>query len=450
MSAIAHVLMEKGYRVSGSDLRCTEITRALQEKGLPVFKEHNPANLDGVEAVVYSSAIPSNNPELVEARRRGLPLKHRSDMLACLLNDSTGIAVAGAHGKTTTTSMLGIILAESGLDPTVLIGALSDDLTGNAVAGKGPYVVAEACESDHSFLKYSPFAAIVTNIEPDHLENYDGDFNNLVQAYRQFLQNTKKEGFCMVYGDDPVLQSLKESVNPRVLTYGFSAGNMYRPQNIELYPGGSKFDLYYNGDKIARVTLSVPGEHNILNATAALSACHHMGLNINKLAQNLERFNGARRRFQVIGSSNNITVVDDYAHHPTEIITTLKTARLQNKKRNVVFFQPKRYTRTRFLFDEFTGAFTDADVLVMSEIFGFGESPIPGITTEALSESIEKNTGKKVTVVPYDHEAIIEKLLDILEPGDLAVTLGAGDDIAELAQKLYRTMEKACQLYHQA
>ncbi|MTI94122.1 MAG: UDP-N-acetylmuramate--L-alanine ligase [Firmicutes bacterium] len=443
MSAIARIMLERGYTVSGSDLRSTELTENLQRMGANIYRGHSRNYLRGADLVVYSSAVPNDNPELSAAREANMNLLHRADMLARIINEERGIAIAGAHGKTTTTSMMGLILSACGHDPTVMVGAFSDDLAGNARLGRGPFVVAEACESDHSFLKYNPYAAIITNVDPDHLENYDGDFDKLIDAYRQFLDKIKPDGFSVLCTDDPILAEMhKEVTGHRVYSYGFNQDADYRAYNLEFSPGGSTYDLCHQGEKLAEVRLSVPGEHNVLNSLAVLAVGHRLGLDVTALARAIVNFHGARRRFQVIGTHNDITVVDDYAHHPTEIIATLKAAKLQQKKRVVAFFQPKRYTRTQFLFKEFSTAFGDTDILVMSEIFPFGEAPIPGITSEALATAIEKNTGRPITLLPYKHALIVDKFMEILRPGDLAMIMGAGDDIADLAKKVFAAVQK--------
>lgn len=442
MSAIARIMLERGYTVSGSDIRSTELTQNLATMGATIFQGHTQKNLEGVDLVVYSSAVPWDNPELSAAKAGNLPLLHRAEMLAEIINDAKGLAVAGAHGKTTTTSMLGLVLAACGLDPTVMVGAFSDDLAGNARLGSGEYVVAEADESDNSFLKYTPYAAIITNVDPDHLENFGGDFENLKEAYRQFLTRIKPQGFSVLCTDDPILREMQHGQKHKVFSYGFNDDADYRAYNLEFSPQGSIYDLCYKGHKLADVELSVPGEHNVLNSLAVLAVGHQLGVDINRLARAIGNFHGARRRFQLMGHYNDIMVVDDYAHHPTEIKVTLKAAKLQNKKRVVAFFQPKRYTRTKFLFREFTEAFTDADILVLSEIFPFGEDPIPGITTEALAAAIEERTGVKAIQLPYRHSLIVDKLMEILKPGDVAMIMGAGDDIAELAKKVYAAIRE--------
>lgn len=442
MSAIARIMLERGYIVSGSDLRSTELTENLERMGATIYQGHATEYLGGAEMVVYSSAVPGDNPELSAAKNSKVELLHRADALAQIINDAKGLAVAGAHGKTTTTSMLGLTLAGCGLDPTVMVGAFSDDLAGNARLGCGPYVVAEADESDHSFLKYTPYAAIITNVDPDHLENFDGDFNKLIDAYRKFLDKVKPEGFSVLCTDDPILRDMQAGAKHKTFSYGFNNDADYRAFNLEFSPSGSTFDICYQGSKLAEVELSVPGEHNVLNALAVLATGHQLGIDITCLAKAIRNFHGARRRFQRIGQHNDILVVDDYAHHPTEIKATLRAAKLQEKKRVVAFFQPKRYTRTKFLFNEFTEAFADADILILSEIYPFGEDPIPGITSEALQEAIEAKTGREVILLPYRHSEIVAKLMEILEPGDLAMIMGAGDDIADLAKKVLAAIKE--------
>lgn len=442
MSAIARIMLERGYTVSGSDLRGSELTDNLRRMGARIFLGHAAENLAGAEIVVYSSAVPQDNPEIMGARRQGLELLHRADALATILNDSQGLAISGAHGKTTTTLMLGLALAACGTDPTVIVGAFSDDLAGNARLGSGAYVVAEADESDYSFLKYRPLGAIITNIDPDHLENYDGDYSKLIDAYKDFLTKVRPEGFSILCTDDPLLREMHSLARHQSFGYGFNPQADYRADDIVYGAAGCDFVASYRGQKLAPVSLSVTGEHNVLNALAVLATGHRLGLDVACLSRGLKDFRGARRRFQRLGEHNGILVVDDYAHHPTEILATLRTAKLQGKDRVVAFFQPKRYTRTKFLFDEFTAAFHDADVLILSEIYPFGEAPIPGITSDALKQAIEEKTGRAVTLLPYRHQEIVAQLLTILRPGDVAMIMGAGDDIADLAQKLLAALKQ--------
>lgn len=443
MSAIARIMLERGYTVSGSDLRSTELTESLERMGATIYQGHAREHLGGAEMVVYSSAVPGDNPELSAAKQSKITILHRADALAEIINEAKGLAVAGAHGKTTTTSMLGLTLAGCDLDPTVMVGAFSDDLAGNARLGAGPFVVAEADESDYSFLKYKPYAAIITNVDPDHLENYEGDYDKLIDAYRQFLDKVKPEGFSVLCTDDPILREMQKKAKHKSYSYGFNENADYRAFNLEFSPFGSTFDFCYQGEKLAPVELSVPGEHNVLNALSVLATGHQLGVDVHCLAWAIRNFHGARRRFQLIGEHNGITVIDDYAHHPTEIKATLHTAKLQKKKRVVAFFQPKRYTRTKFLFNEFTEAFGDADILILSEIYPFGEDPIPGITSEALKAAIEEKTGREIILLPYRHSEIVAKLMEILRPGDVAMIMGAGDDIADLAKKVLAAIKAA-------
>lgn len=441
MSAIARIMIERGYIVSGSDLRSTELTENLQKMGATIYQGHAKENLAAAEVVVYSSAVPADNPEILGAKQADLLLLHRADALARIINESQGLAVAGAHGKTTTTLMLGLTLAACGLDPTVIVGAFSDDLEGNARLGRGPYVVAEACESDHSFLKYRPYGAIITNVDPDHLENYEGDYSKLIAAYVEFLDKVRPDGFSVLCADDPLLRDMYRKAKHPSYTYGFNQQADYRACNLEFNSSGCTFDIHFQGKPLAPIVLSVTGEHNVLNALAVLATGHRLGIDSALLAQGLKSFHGARRRFQRLGEHNGIMVIDDYAHHPTEIKATLQAAKLQGKKRVVAFFQPKRYTRTKFLFQEFTEAFHDADILILSEIYPFGEAPIPGITSQALKEAIEQKTGREVLLLPYCHTEIVAKLLEILKPGDLAMIMGAGDDIADLALKTLNALK---------
>lgn len=442
MSAIARIMLERGYIVSGSDLRSTELTENLVRMGATIYQGHASEYLGRAEMVVYSSAVPGDNPELSAAKISKVEILHRGDALARILNDAQGIAIAGAHGKTTVTSMLGLTLAGCGLDPTVMVGAFSDDLSGNARLGSGPYVVAEADESDHSFLKYTPYAAIITNVDPDHLENFDGDFNKLIDSYRQFLDKVKPQGFSVLCIDDPILRDMQRGAKHKTYSYGFDMDADYRALNLEFSPRGSTFDISYQGTILTQVELSVPGEHSVLNALAVMATGHQLGVDISCMARAIHNFHGARRRFQRIGLHNDILVVDDYAHHPTEIKVTLRAAKLQEKKRVIAFFQPKRYTRTKFLFTEFTEAFADADILILSEIYPFGEDPIPGITSAILRDAIEAKTGRKVILLPYRHSEIVAKFMEILKPGDVAMVMGAGDDIADLAKKVYAAIKE--------
>lgn len=442
MSAIARIMLERGYIISGSDLRRTELTDNLERMGATICLGHAKENLGDAGVVVYSSAVPLDNPEIRGAQEAKLELLHRADALARIINDAKGLAVAGAHGKTTTTSMLGLTLAACNLDPTVIVGAFSDDFAGNARLGSGPYVVAEADESDYSFLKYRPYATIITNVGPDHLENYGGDYNKLIDAYRQYLDKVKPEGFSVLCTDDPILREMQKGVSHKSFSYGYNEEADYRAVELEFSPFGSTFHFCFRGQRLAKIQLSVPGEHNVLNALAVLALGHQLGMEVKCLAQGIANFHGARRRFQFIGEHKGIAVIDDYAHHPTEIKTTLLTAKLQGKKRVVAFFQPKRYTRTKFLFKEFSEAFSEADLLILSEIYPFGEAPIPGITSEALQAAIENKTGRPVLLLPYRHKEIVEKMLEILKPGDVAMVMGAGDDIADLAKKLFCALKE--------
>ncbi|MEX2104198.1 MAG: UDP-N-acetylmuramate--L-alanine ligase, partial [Bacilli bacterium] len=327
MSGIARVMLEMGFRVSGSDMASREITDKLQQSGAKVFIGHKASNITGADMIVYSSAIPQDNVELLAASEIGTLLLHRSDMLAKLLNEKTGIAISGAHGKTTTSSMISLVMERCGLDPTYLIGGEMMNMGSNAKAGNGDYVVAEADESDRSFLKYQPAIAVVTNIEADHLENYEGSFEHLKDAYQQFLNSIKVGGTAVICQDDEYLRLLSKTITSKKITFGIDQDADYRATNVCLLNRGVTFDVEHNHSTIGHVRLRVPGKHNVYNALATIVVCHHVGLSVEEIADVLKDFYGAKRRFQVLGEKDGMMVIDDYAHHPTEIQATIAAAK---------------------------------------------------------------------------------------------------------------------------
>ena len=333
MGPLAKIFLEMGHTVSGSDLQASETTDYLQKLGATIYFQHASSNINGATSVVYSSAIPSMNPEVVAARKKGIAVLHRSEMLAQLLNGGRGIAVAGAHGKTTITSMLALCLENAGFDPTVLIGAHFSPFGPGAKYGRGEFVVAEADESDRSFLRYQPELAIVTSIEPDHLENYNSTFQELVQGYRQFLANCKPHGVRLVGIDDPIIRQV--SADFQTTTYGFSHEAGWRGELIQLSQATSRFRVFHNNTHFADFSLRVPGRHNVSNAIACIAAGHYAGLSRTQLQEGLASFTGARRRFQILGENKGAIIVDDYAHHPTEVSATIQAAR-EGWKRRVV------------------------------------------------------------------------------------------------------------------
>jgi UDP-N-acetylmuramate--alanine ligase len=428
MSPIAKVLLEMGHRVSGSDLKGSPTTLNLEARGARIQIGHRPENVGRADLVVVSTAIAEDNPELLAARQRGIPVVHRSDMLAALLNERHGIAVAGAHGKTTVTSMIALVLERAGLDPTVVIGGELNDIGGSAKYGRGDYLVAEADESDRSFLRYRPRIAVVTTIEADHLEYYDGTLAKMVASFEEFLRNTLPGGLAVLGIDDPRVSAIGARRTGRQTTYALEAPADYTADNLALADGGSAFDVHHRGSRLGRMSLVVPGRHNVANALAALAVAAEVGILFETAREHLANFHGAKRRFQFIGEEGGVTVVDDYAHHPTEIRATLRAAREGwPDRRLVAVFQPHRYTRTHFLMEEFGKAFGWADAVVVGRIYSPPpEKPIPGVTAERLARLIEAARGRPVALIE-DNRDIVNYLARTVQPGDMVITMGAGD-----------------------
>lgn len=426
MSAIAEVMLDKGYEISGSDLSESEVVQKLRAKGAVIYKGHNAANVEGKDAIVLSSAIHQDNPELVQAKKLGLKIFHRSDILAFLLNAAKGIAVAGAHGKTTTSSMISVVLEHAGVDPTILIGGFVDYLNGNAKLGKSDYLVAEADESDGSFLKFYPHIAVVTNIEDDHMDHY-GSMENIIKAFIQFVQNLDKEnGLAVLCFDNENIRNIAPQLDRRYISYALEHEADYTAADIVADGPQTTFTVVYKGEKLGAVTLNIPGRHNVLNALATIAVCHKLGLSIEAIAAGFAVFTGTKRRFQTKFRNDDVWIVDDYAHHPTEIQTTIKAARQTNPKRLVVAFQPHRYTRTQLLRKEFGSCFKGADVLILTDIYAASEEPIPGISGRTIVDEVKAQTGVDAVY--------IEKLADIApwleqnrRKGDLIITMGAGN-----------------------
>ena len=440
MSALAYVLIKRGYDVSGSDLNAGHMSAHLAEEGAMVYMGHDACQVDDADAVVISTAIHPNNPELVAAKEKGLPVLHRSDVLAALLNNDLGVAVAGAHGKTTTSAMISCIAAESGIDPTIVIGGEVASLGGNARNGNGPYVVAEADESDGSFLKFYPHLAVVTNIEDDHLDHY-GTEENIYQAFKQFLGNIKEGGKAILCADNPKVRRLASETDKAVLTYGVEGEAAdYTAKNITYGVDGTTYELYLHEKFVTKVHLIVPGRHNVLNSMGAFAAAREMGIATDKILPSLAKFGGAKRRFETKGKVNGVWIVDDYAHHPTEIGVTLKAARQTQPQRLLCVFQPHRYTRTQLLFDEFCQSFRDCDELIIVDVYSAGEDSIPGVNSEKLAKGIHAATGQKVQYIPRLSKAE-EYLQAQAQAGDLIRTIGAGD-VFKIGEELVRELER--------
>ena len=425
MSALAKILVEKGYEVSGSDMKESTMTGILRDLGAKIFIGHKAENVAGAEAIVVSSAIREENPEVVEANRLGLKRLHRSDVNAFLINNCKGIAVAGAHGKTTTTSMIGVSLDYEGVSPSIIIGGEVDYLGSNAKLGTSDYLVSEADESDGTFLKYHPYIGIVTNIENDHMDHY-GTMENIIKAFRQFLNQVRDDGWAVVCSDNDHIRDILPEVKCKVVTYGMNQPADYMAANVQTTASETTFEVVHKGEKLGQVRLNVPGMHNVLNAMACVVTGITLGLSVDQMAEGLTVFNGAKRRFQTKGKVNDIWVVDDYAHHPTEIATTIKAARQTQPKRLVCAFQPHRYSRTQLLQKEYGSCFAGADLLVLTDVYSAGEDPIPGIDGELLVKEVARQTGQN-TVYIKDKKEIAQYLKSIAQPGDLIMTMGAGD-----------------------
>ena len=425
MSALAKILVEKGYNVSGSDVKESVMTGILRDLGAKVFIGQRAENVQDTEAIVVSSAIRENNPEVVEAKRLGLKRLHRSDVNAFLINNSKGIAVAGAHGKTTTTSMLGVSLDYEGVSPSIIIGGEVDYLGSNAKLGKSDYLVSEADESDGTFLKYYPYIGIVTNVENDHMDHY-GTMENIIKAFTQFLNQIREDGWGVVCFDNENIRNIVKNVNRKIVSYAIDHEADYVAANIKADASGTSFDVIHKGENLGTVKLNVPGRHNVLNAMACVVTGITLGQSVAQMAEGLTMFNGAKRRFQTKGKAQGVWVVDDYAHHPTEIATTLKAARQTQPKRLVCAFQPHRYSRTQLLQKEYGSCFRDADLLVLTDVYSAGEDPILGIDGELLVKEVAEQTGQR-TVYIKDKKEIAAYLKSIAQEGDLIMTMGAGD-----------------------
>lgn len=426
MSAIARVLLAMGYRISGSDLKESRNTLQLRELGAQIFIGHQPKNVNGAGTVVVSSAIPNDNCELAAARNSGLRVLVRAQMLAELARGKRSVAVAGTHGKTTTTSMISLLLDQSNLDPTFLIGGELNDIGSNAKYGSGEYLVAEADESDGSFLFLEPEIIVITNMEADHLDYY-GSFEKIEETFTRFVSQLPQHGVVIACGDFDSTLGIVSRSGRRCITYGVRKDCDLAAEDINLTSFGSSFCVSEGKRKLGRVALKVPGLHNVYNALAAISLGLYLGISFEEITAALERFGGVQRRFQLVGSCSGITLIDDYAHHPTEIRVTLEAARAGDWDRIISVFQPHRYTRTKYLHKEFALSFDKADVVVLTEVYGAGEEPIPGVTGKLLVDALAQADHRKQTVYLPKKSEVRDFLLASAKAGDLVITMGAGD-----------------------
>lgn len=430
MSGIAEVLLTLGYKVTGSDLQASDTTRRLEELGGRIFIGHQESNVGEAQVVVISSAVSAQNPEVVVAKANQIPVIPRAEMLAELMRLKFGVAIAGAHGKTTTTSMAAYVLAQGGLDPTMVIGGKVNALGSHARLGRGDVLVAEADESDGSFLRLSPTIVAVTNLDREHLDHY-GSMERITESFLEFINKVPFYGLAILCADDERLRALFPRIVKRYQTYGLhereGGGPDFRATDISLKQWGAEFRAHFRGRNLGPFRLSVPGIHNISNALAAISIGVELDVPVDLIRKALVTFTGVERRFHLRGEANGIMVVDDYGHHPTEIKATLAAAKQGwEDRRLVVLFQPHRYSRSRDCAEEFTHAFDHADLLFMTEIYAAGEQPIPGVSGANLAESVRAAGHQGVTFVAQK-EMLPDQVLPHVKPGDLVITLGAGD-----------------------
>ena len=441
MSGIAELLANLGYRVTGSDLNRSKITDRLGELGCSVFTGHDSQWVEGADVIVASSAISDNNPEILAAREQGIPVVMRAEMLAELMRlKKYGIAIAGSHGKTSTTSMVSWIMAQAGLDPTIVVGGKVDCLGGNAKLGEGEFLVAEADESDGSFLKLSPVLEVVTNIDFEHPDFY-ADIDQVKEAFVEFIDKVPFYGAAIICLDDKNVAEVLPRISKRVITYGLTRQAEVYAENLKVENGRSRFDAYREGELLGTVELPQPGKHNVYNSLASICVGLELEIDFSVIAEALGSFAGVQRRLELKGVAGGITVVDDYGHHPTEILATLSAVKQAwPDKRLVVLFQPHRYSRTKGLFSEFQTCFHQADYLVMTDIYAASEEPIEGIDSLRLLEKIKQH-GQRKTAYIGEVEKLAEAVKDNLLPGDLVLTLGAGN-IFRAGEDLLALLEK--------
>ena len=439
MSPLAKILLLLGYNVSGSDQGTSPIIEELVRLGARVWTDGQRAeNVRGADAIVVSTAIPYDNPEVIAAWDLRIPKLHRSDINAALVNEYDGIAVAGSHGKTTTTSMIGVTLDRVGVSPTIIVGGEVPDLGTNAKLGTSRYLVSEADESDGSFLKLRPHVAVVTNVEDDHMDHY-GTMEKIIAAFRTFIDQVDEDGTAILCFENEILQKLAAETKRRVISYAIDREADYRAADIEAHGSIISFTVFERGVELGRVSLNIPGRHNVLNALACIAVARLAGGEFAQIQDALAGFHGAKRRFQTKGKERGVWVVDDYAHHPTEIAVTLTAARATNPKRLICVFQPHRYSRTNLLRAEFGACFAAADLLLLTDVYAAGEAPIPGVSGETLMEEVAKQTGQDAVYLP-DRADLERYLAQHVRAGDLVITMGAGN-ILEVGETLVEQLK---------
>lgn len=439
MSGIAQILLESGFLVSGSDIKDSAVLSLLRDKGAKIFIGHDENNLADADVVVFSAIISLENPEIIAAKKRNIPVITRALMLAELMRLKCGIAVVGSHGKTTTTSLIGTLMHKMGLDPTVIIGGIVDHFGSNAFMGKSQFMVIEADESDGTYLHLSPTIAVVTNIDAEHLDYYDGEIKQLKEKITYFINNLPFYGLAVLCVDDNNIQDILPYINRRVMTYGFSDKAYIRATNVIANEFKTSFDVLVAGEKRASVELPMIGQHNVLNCLAAMSVLIELGVKLEYLLSILSTYNGVQRRFTKVSHSRNFLVVDDYAHHPTEIkAVLLATKKAFPHKKLRVIFQPHRYSRTRDLAQEFGTSFLGSDSLIITEIYGAGEKPLPGINAQTIINSIKHNTAMD-PIYAMSVESGVDRIVNITEKNDIVLVMGAGS-ITEAALTINETL----------
>ncbi len=438
MSGIAEVLINLGYQVSGSDLKESDITRRLAGLGGTIAYGHRAENLADVDVVVTSTAVNQSNPEVQEANLRKIPVIPRAEMLAELMRMKYGVAIAGTHGKTTTTSMVATVLSHGDIDPTVVIGGRLDSIGSNAKLGQGEFLVAEADESDGSFLKLSPTIAVVTNVDEDHLDYYR-DLDEIRATFIDFINKVPFYGLVVLCLDDENLQGMIPNVKKRLVTYGMSSQADFQAAEIEHNSGDrTRFKVLFRGEELGYLSIRMPGRHNVLNALAAVAVGMELDMSFAAIAEGFQDFGGVGRRFQIKGEPNDIMIVDDYGHHPVEIKATLAAACSGWNRRVVAVFQPHRYSRTEALFDDFVTAFYQADHIAVMDVYAAGEEPRPEVSADKLAAGISGH-GHKSCCYTGDMEATLKHLLDVVKPGDIVITLGAGN-VWQVGEELLKAL----------